>query len=134
MNEKLNPIPKKDPFTGGPLYVSELTAPESGTTIRGRFEVPSYAQLDPEQSNFLETFLRCRGILSCVEKELGLSYPTVRIRLDNLLEALNLIPAKEESSKNNKAGAEKRKAILDQLEAGEITAEEAKAKLKGARS
>lgn len=127
------PIPTRDPITGGPLYVSELTAPESGTTIRGSFELPMFAKLDGEQMKFLETFLRCRGMLSCVEKELGLSYPTVRARLDGVLETLGFAPAKEEGARAGK-GAEKRKAILDQLEAGEITAEEAKEKLKGARA
>jgi hypothetical protein len=125
----MHPIPTKDPFSGGSLYVSELTG-DSGVTIRGKFELPRYSGLDSEQAKFLETFLRCRGMLSCVEKELGLSYPTVRARLDSLLEALQLSPAKEEGAKKDR-GADRRKKILDQLEKGEITAEEAKAKLRG---
>lgn len=126
--EKLHPIPARDPVSGEPLYVSELTCDASGVRITGRFEVPAYARLDAEQRVFLETFLRCRGMLNSVERELGISYPTVRARLDGLLEALDLAPVKEETPKKPKTADKKRK-VLDQLEKGEITAEEAKAKL-----
>jgi hypothetical protein len=126
--EKLHRMPFRDPVTQGELFVSELTGEESGVTIRGRFEIPAYAKLDEENARFLETFLRCRGMLNSVEKELGISYPTVRARLDGLLEALNLTPVKEEKPKPEKL-AEKRRRVLEQLEKGEITAEEAKEKL-----
>lgn len=90
-----HPLPPRDPVSGGRLIITELTGEETGITIRGRFEVPRYAQLNPEQAHFLETFLRCRGMLNSVERELGISYPTVRARLDALLRALNLAPARE---------------------------------------
>ena len=132
-DKKYHKIPNVDPVSGGRLYISEVTGEDSGIQIRGRFEIPVYARLDKEQNEFLEIFLRCRGIISCVEKELDLSYPTVRARLDALLEALNLAPAKEDNGKREKM-AEKRRKILDQLEKGDITAEEAKAKLRGTQS
>jgi hypothetical protein len=128
---KLHPIPHRDPVSGGELYISELTNDESGVTIRGKFEVPRYAKLDSEQAKFLETFLRCRGMLNSVERELGISYPTVRARLDALLEALGLPPVKEDAGTKREKFQDRRKRILDQLEKGEITAEEAKAKLRG---
>ncbi len=120
-------IPHKDPVSGGELYISELTSEETGITIRGNFEIPRYAKLDTEMLDFLEVFLRCRGMLNGVERELGISYPTARARLDTLLGALNLSPieARERTDKN----ADKRKKILEQLEKGEITADEAKKKL-----
>ena len=127
---KLHPIPPKDPVSGGELYISELSSEESGITLRGKFEIPKYAKLDPEQARFLETFLRCRGMLNSVERELGISYPTVRSRLDSLLDALGLPPIKEEPGTRKEKIADRRK-ILDQLERGEITPEEAKAKLRG---
>lgn len=127
---KLHPIPPKDPVSGGELYISELTSEESGITLRGKFEIPKYAKLEPEQSRFLETFLRCRGMLNSVERELGISYPTVRSRLDALLDALDLPPIKDEPGTRKEKIADRRK-ILDQLERGEITPEEAKAKLRG---
>jgi hypothetical protein len=126
----MHDIPPVDPVTGGELYISELSGEESGVTIRGRFRIPRYACLDPEQSRFLETFLRCRGMLSSVERELGMSYPTVRARLDSLLEALQLAPVKEDDGRRDKMAERKRK-LLDQLEKGEITAEEAKERLRG---
>src|SRR6185312_12620072 len=88
-HEKYHKLPARDPVTGGELYISEVTGEDSGITMRGKFEIPRYARLDSDQQRFLETFLRCRGMLNSVERELGLSYPTVRARLDSLLEALN---------------------------------------------
>lgn len=125
----LNMLPSQDPISGGELYVSELTCDESGVSIRGRFEIPRYARLDAEQGKFLETFLRCRGVINAMERELGISYPTVRARMDALLHALDLTPVKEDAPRKDKASDTKR-TILDQLERGEITAEEAKTKLK----
>lgn len=130
-DDKLHPIPPRDPVTGGELVITELSNPESGVTIRGRFAVPRYSRLDAEQAKFLETFLRCRGMLNSVERELGMSYPTVRARLDALLEALELAPIKEENGNRREKVAERRQKILDQLERGEITPSEAKAKLRG---
>lgn len=111
------------------MIVSEVTSEESGVTLRGRFAIPRFARLNEEQSRFLETFLRCRGVLSSVEKELGLSYPTVRNRLDQLLTALDLpsAPAHATEAPN----LEERRRVLDLLERGEITPEEAKEKIRG---
>src|SRR5436190_12126544 len=127
---KLKKMPVIDPISGGELVVSELTCEESGISIRGRFEIPRWSRLSSENEQFLETFLRCRGMLNSVEKELGISYPTVKSRLENLLGELGMAPVKEDSGKKDKSSA-KRAKILDQLEKGEITAEEAKAKLVG---
>ena len=126
--EKLRQMPFFDPLSGAQLYVSELTCDDSGIVIRGRFEIPRIAALDEDQASFLETFLRCRGMLNSVEKELGISYPTARARLDTVLGTLGLSPFKEDGQKRSKI-AEKKHKILDQLEKGEITAEEAKVKL-----
>ena len=84
-------IPHKDPVSGGELFISELTSEETGITIRGNFEIPRYAKLDTEQLDFLEVFLRCRGMLNGVERELGISYPTARARLDTLLGAVRAV-------------------------------------------
>lgn len=127
--EKLKRLLTRDPLGGGDLIVTELGSEDGALSIRGRFEIPRYARLDDEQSRFLETFLRCRGMLNSVERELGLSYPTVRARLDGLLAALDLQPIKDEGRREK--ASDKKKAILEMLERGEITAEEAKSKLKG---
>lgn len=132
-DKKLYPLPTFDPVTGARLIVSELTSEESGITIRGRFQIPPVAMLPKEQSGFLESFLRNRGNLSAMEKDLNLSYPTLRSRLDDLLSALGM-HSEEESPVKKEKGAEKleekRNKIFDQLERGEINADQAKSKLK----
>ncbi len=128
-DSELLSIPSSDPVSGSELYISELACEESGVTIRGKFAIPRYAKLTAEQSQFLETFLRCRGMLSSVERELGISYPTVRSRLDGLLEALELPPVKDDGSKKDRS-SERRRKILEQLERGEISPEEAKEKIR----
>lgn len=129
--EGYHKLPPRDPVTGGPLYISELAGTESGITIRGRFEIPPYARLDGEQHRFLETFLRCRGMLSSVERELGLSYPTVRARLDSLLGALELAPIEKDEAPKRESASERKRRVLEQLERGEISAEDAKRMLWG---
>jgi len=129
--QKLYPLVTKDPISGDPLHVTELSCESSSISIRGHFEIPRYTFLDAEQANFLEIFLRCRGILSSVEKELGVSYPTVRTKLDQLLIALDLKPIREagRQTKNGKLSDEHQR-VLDRLEAGEITPAEAKDQLR----
>ena len=140
---RLNRIPPKDPVSGGELYVSELANDESGITMRGRFEIPRYSRLDDDQRRFLETFLRCRGMFNAVERELGISYPTVKSRLEALLNALDLKPIEPRTNEKNgaaekaameKAAAARRAEILDKLSAGEIDAEEAKQRLRAGHS
>ncbi len=129
MSKKLHAIPARDPVSGGELYVSELSNDDSGVRIKGKFELPRYASLDSDQAHFLDTFLRCRGTISAVEKELKISYPTVRARLDALLQTLNLAPIAEDKKADSPKSAvttDAAKSILDRLEAGEITAEQAK--------
>jgi hypothetical protein len=67
-------------------------------------------------------------MLNSVERELGISYPTVRARLDALLDSLGLVATKDEPGRKEK-GPDRKQEILEQLERGEITAEEAKARL-----
>lgn len=99
--EKVFPLPARDPVSGGSLVITELVGPDTGITIRGRFEMPRFAQLSADQARYLETFLRCRGMLNSVEKELGISYPTARARLDAVLRALDLHAVREDSSNLN---------------------------------
>jgi hypothetical protein len=88
---RLHRIPHKDPVSGGELYISELTSEETGITIRGNFEIPRYARLDPEQVEFLEIFLKSRGMLNGVERELGISYPTAKARYPPECPRLNAV-------------------------------------------
>ena len=126
--ETFHKIPAKCPVTGERLYVSELTSAETGVTIRGKFEVPTTAGLDSDQAHLLEVFLRARGVISTMEKELNLSYPTVRSRVDALLVSLGLEPYKPD--RRDEAKADEKRRILQELEDGKITAAEAKEKIK----
>jgi hypothetical protein len=126
----LHEIPARDPISGQKLVVTELTTEDGSVTIKGRFKVPAIARLEQNHQDFLDVFLRARGVISTVEKELGISYPTVRARLDSLLEALELHPIKPRDRRPEET--ELKRSILAQLEEGTITADEAKAKLKGA--
>lgn len=126
--EPFHKIPSKCPITGEQLYVSELTSADTGVVIRGRFDVPTTAGLDEEQAHFLEVFLRARGVISTMEKELNLSYPTVRSRVDAMLVALGLEAYKPD--RRDDAKAEEKRRILQDLEEGKITAQEAKDKIK----
>ena len=125
-------IPSRCPVTGSALYVSELTNEEGTVVMRGKFRIPTMSALDRPQQEFMEVFLRSRGVISTVEKELGISYPTVRSRLDALLEALHLTPVRDEKKKAKEA--ELRRKVLLQLEEGKITPAEAKAKLRGEKA
>jgi hypothetical protein len=125
-------IPARCPVSGGELHISELTCEESGVVIRGKFRIPEQAALDEEKQNFLKVFLKARGVISTVEKEMGISYPTVRARLDSLLQDMGLAPTQEDADRRKKID-EKKKQVLKDLEDGKLTAEQAKKKLKALR-
>jgi hypothetical protein len=72
------------------LEVTRLHCAECDTTLEGRFSTGRFGRLSRDQLALLETFLRARGNLRDLERELGISYPTVRNRLEALLRALGL--------------------------------------------
>jgi hypothetical protein len=78
------------PICSGELAVTRLHCRTCGTTLEGDFNVGRFARLSREQFALLESFLRSRGNLKEMERELGISYPTVRARVDALLRALGL--------------------------------------------
>ncbi len=140
------------PACGAPLEVRRLQCPACATAVEGRFPASPFAALAADQLGFLEVFLRARGNLREVERVLGLSYPTVRARLDALLEALGLHgdggdaaeevardaggrPAGRASAGEGGDGApipsDARRRVLRALERGEISAAEAAALLRG---
>ena len=81
-------MPTECPVTGGPLLVTRLECEESGVKIEGRFEPNEFAVLPQENLDFLRLYVKVRGNLKEVERILGVSYPTVRLRLEKLLLAL----------------------------------------------
>jgi len=101
--------------------VRELWCPECDVSVRGRFERCEFCGLPEEQLRFLRLFVSRRGNLREVERELGISYPTVRARLDDLLQALGY-PVSPVSVSDRQ---ERRRQVLEDLKAGGISAEEA---------
>ncbi len=122
----MSKIPYNCPSCRGHLKVVILECPKCGTRVEGNYELPRVVTLEEDVEKFLQTFLSSRGNIKEVEQRLNISYPTVRNRLNSLLRALGLEEPKSESS----AGVN-RSEILDRLERGEITAEEAARGLKG---
>ncbi len=79
------------PVCDDPMVVREFYCPACDVTIRGEFEPGSagpFSQLNDEQLAFLNLFVTSRGNMSDVERSLGVSYPTVRAKLDDLISAL----------------------------------------------
>src|SRR5579871_2996207 len=89
------------PVCEGALGVTELQCRRCRTTIRSSFETCRFCRVAPEHLAFIELFLRCEGNLSRVEKELNLSYPTVRNKLQAALTALGLNGEAEASRRGN---------------------------------
>lgn len=121
------PLPTRCPLTGGEIVVTRIYCPDADVSIEGRFAVvePPFAHLTPEQIRFVEVFVRNEGKLNRLEDELGLSYPTIRSRLHDVIRALGYEPGKEE------APVADRKQVLAELDAGLISFEEAMQKLQG---
>lgn len=118
------------PVCDGDLAVTRLRCGTCGTTIEGEFRVGRYARLTREQTQVLESFLRSRGNLRDMERELGISYPTVRARVEALVRALGFGPRDEaEPASTAQPAAEDvaatRRDILERLANHELSAEEA---------
>ncbi len=116
------PAPSVCPVCGDRLEVTGLACPSCQTRIEGRFSVNEFAALPPDQLEFLRLFIKARGNLKELERALGVSYPTVRARFDALLRALGYQEAADLEAE--------RRAILDALERGELTPEEAAERLR----
>lgn len=81
------------PVCDAPLRVTELSCTRCETRLHGTFPAAPLARLPHEQQRFIETFVLCRGVIRDVERVLGISYPTVRARLDAAVEALENVLA-----------------------------------------
>jgi hypothetical protein len=115
----------KCPVCGGETEVTRISCDRCDTTIEGHFHLCKFCKLTTEQKAFTDVFIKCRGNIKEVEKELGVSYPTVKNRLEDVAGALGY---KTETEPVVDAG--KRKEVLEKLNGGEISVEEAVALLK----
>jgi len=110
------PMLSKCPVCHGKMNVTKLHCSTCNSSLEGNFETCKFCQLNVEQREFIEVFLATRGNIKEVERLLGISYPTVRNRLDNVIEALGYRVERDED--------DRRKEILKALDKGEITVEE----------
>lgn len=118
------------PVCSGELSVTRLECRSCGTAIEGEFSVGRFGRLSREQMALLESFLRSRGNLKELERELKVSYPTVRARIDALVRALGLADGSyvlDESAEDSADSGAQRRDVLERLARHEITADEAAA-------
>ena len=123
----MNKLPTKCPLCSGEVTVTRIYCRDCDTTIEGRFQGGPFSQLNGEQLEFVETFVRCEGRINRMEGELGLSYPTIRNRLLEVIRALGYEPGGEEPTG---VSEEKRQQILEDLEQGRISYQDAMRLLK----
>jgi hypothetical protein len=127
----MNTLPTQCPLCGGgQLTVTRIYCRDCDTTYEGRFSVAPFANLTPEQLNFLLAFIRAEGRISRMEKEIGLSYPTIRSRLQEVIRTMGYEPGGEEPTPV--LSEKERQQVLEDLDAGRISAEEAMRKLREA--
>lgn len=127
----MNPMPTACPICQAKdLTVTGFYCRECDSRVEGRFLIETpFAGLSPEQISFAATFVQCEGKFNRMEEELGLSYPTLRSRLHEIIRAMGFEPGRDEPQP---VPEKARRRILEQLEAGEISYDDAMAQLQGA--
>jgi hypothetical protein len=115
-----NPVVAKCPICSEQLKVVRLECDSCGTRMEGSFSLGRFHALSSDQLEFLETFIRARGNFKDIERELGISYPTVRSRIDAMIRALGFTSQAEPDRES-----ERRKEILRELAEGRIAADDA---------
>jgi hypothetical protein len=124
----MRPAPARCPICQSELTVVRLHCSSCDTSIEGNFSAGQFSNLTPEQLEFIFTFVRSEGKINRMEQELGVSYPTIRNRLNEVIRALGYEPGREEPVEITQ---ERRNSILEDLSAGRITADEATRFLRG---
>lgn len=114
----------KCPVCDHKLDVVKVHCSQCGTSCEGRFTLDKFSYLTQDEKYFIEVFLKCRGNIKDVEKELGISYPTVRNRLNEIIRSLGHEVEVDHRERVNRG------EILDMVEKGEIGVEEAIKRLK----
>ena len=109
------------PSCDGELEVTRLSCTECETEILGRFELTRFAMLPLETLQYLEVFIKNRGNIKKMERELNDSYWTIRAKLDEVIKEMGF----EVEEAEDEAQSEQRRQILEKVDQGEITASEA---------
>jgi len=101
---------------GAPIVVERVRMTESGIAVEGEFELPPLARLSSDDQVFVMAFVLCHGSIKEIERIFGVSYPTVKNRLNRLAKKLDFVETLDFPEEDD---------ILDRLESGDIDAEEA---------
>jgi len=109
---------------GRPIAVERVRLTESGTTIEGSWELPQLARISAEDQVFITAFVRSHGSIKEMESVFGVSYPTIKARLNRIAASLDFVDTNPMPS---------RAEVLDRLKRGEITAEDAIRELEALR-
>ena len=117
------------PICHSPVRVIRYHCDSCGTTVEGSFEPVKdpFSRLSDDQRHFMLTFVRSEGRLNRMEEILGISYPTLKNRLNELITVLGF----QAELFHKKPNATERQAILDDLEAGRIDSDQALRYLQG---
>ncbi len=115
------------PVCNSRLKAVKLKCGRCGTVIENEFELSGFSLLSREQLGFVEVFIACRGSIKDVERTLGISYPTVRAKLDDVIGTMGLKAEETEDAFSSKK-------VLELLADGEITQEEALKAIKNGKT
>ena len=124
----MNPVIGQCPICHETLHVTRLHCRSCDTSLAGHFTLGRLYQLSAQQLDFVEIFIRCEGKINRVEQEIGLSYPAVRARLTEVIQAMGYEVGAPEPGPVSK---ETRREVLAELSAGAISSEEALQILRG---
>lgn len=109
---------------GAPLVVERVRVKQAEIALEGRFELPPLARLTMEDQIFVTAFVRSHGSIKDMEDLFGISYPTVKNRLNRISQMLEFVDVDPPASSGE---------ILEELDRGEISVEDAVKKLRGER-
>jgi hypothetical protein len=103
------------PVCNGQLQIARLTCPACGISLEGDLPASRLSLLSADQQQFVETFLRAGGNIKEVERELGISYPTVRKKLDEVVQVLGY---------GSRSQIRRREEVLEAVDRGDIPPKE----------
>lgn len=121
--------PRNCPICDGEMLITRLYCPECDITMEGRFNFGGLGGLTQEQLAFVETFVACEGKITRVQKALGISYPTVRSRLEEVI--LTMGYEVGDSDEDDEIDEALRRQVLDDLAEGRISSQDAVRLLQG---
>ena len=111
---------------GSPLVIERVRIPEKGIAVEGAFSLPQLARLNLEDQVFIVAFLRSHGSIKEMEQVFGQSYPTIKARLTRIAGQLEFVDTNPAPART-----EVRAEVLDRLNRGEISPDEAIQALEG---